>query len=233
MNKVYDERLANITSKMGIRLSTEELNWLQEEFNKDKSKDTLANTLGRIGHHLSVEEIDMIMDAIKEKTGIQQLEEQQIASKREKNRQRILEMARKMELNLDDKAIEEMLDNMEKEEELLANRVLQGVMKNDTINMNGQQLVFMGGLPEEVKDALTNPDKVEVWADSKHRGAILNPKRVIINDNTNGEKQENVLIITEGLVYEITIEDNKFRVAHTKIGEKYNEFGRLVEEVGE
>lgn len=75
-----------------------------------------------------------------------------------------------------------------------------------------------------------NISKTGVWSASKHREAIFDPFRVIINDKTENEEAE-ILVITNSLVYRITNgDDGNFVITTSKINEIYDINGRRVKE---
>lgn len=75
-----------------------------------------------------------------------------------------------------------------------------------------------------------NISKTGVWSASKHREAIFDPFRVIINDKTEDTDAE-VLVISSNLVYRITSgKDGNFDIEHSKINEIYDINGRKVKE---
>lgn len=87
-------------------------------------------------------------------------------------------------------------------------------------------------LPKEIENIVRNATSVSVWADKKHRTAILEPIRVIINNKSNKVDTSEILCITEKLVYKYTVqEDGSLLENITKIGEEYNEFGKKIEDI--
>lgn len=83
---------------------------------------------------------------------------------------------------------------------------------------------------DKLKEILSSkPAEISVYSDGKHRTAIYNPVRVILNDKTEGSESE-VLVITDKDVVRITVNElGKLCSSRTRIGELFDEFGKRID----
>lgn len=90
-------------------------------------------------------------------------------------------------------------------------------------DLNRFDLSNINGLPDWVKDGKFS--EVSVYGDEKHRTAIHNVDKVIINNKSDKVNEPELLIISEHQVFKVSIVDGDFSVTVSKLGEVYDSNG--------
>ena len=90
-------------------------------------------------------------------------------------------------------------------------------------DLNRFDLSNINGLPDWIKNGKFS--EVSVYGDEKHRTAIPNVNKVIINHKSDKVNEPELLIISEHQVFKVSIIDGDFSVTVSKLGEVYDSNG--------
>lgn len=90
-------------------------------------------------------------------------------------------------------------------------------------DLNRFDLSNINGLPDWIKNGKFS--EVSVYGDGKHRTAIPNVNKVIINHKSDKVNEPELLIISEHQVFKVSIIDGDFSVTVSKLGEVYDSNG--------